>query len=211
MEEKKINDPRKKSFHTAIDINLLLIYYIKTREYFSIIRPRFAEQPSETNVSQRKEKGYFSTLWCNICKVLFRVGRAWLRVDVLRSHVEKVSAASRETVTGARTLWRIARSIFRQHHVATNSWKAPINIRSQTPMAIPDIDLCTIFSETNFFSFAFPSISTTPRRSPNSFYFSTLFNFSADSGRSLCARSSGERDEMSCSEDLLSIQGVTCC
>lgn len=25
----KINDPRKKSFHTAIDINLLIINYIK--------------------------------------------------------------------------------------------------------------------------------------------------------------------------------------
>lgn len=130
-ERRKINDPRKKSFHTAIDINLLIINYIKTRRiffYYSFTFCRSTSYKGKPGKEKRSEvrdkcfhkregKGYSYTLWCNICKLLC----------------------------------------------------LPFN----------DIDLFTIFSQTNFFSFFLlhyhrPSQCSTSSP-PDSFYFSTLF------------------------------------
>lgn len=62
------------------------------------------------------------------------------------------------------------------------------------PVSLLDIDLFTIFSQTNFSPF---SIIATPRRSPNSdsFYFLTLFSFflAASPARCLFARSSAQK------------------
>lgn len=127
QDRNKINDPRKKSFHTAIDINLLIINYIKTREYITIIRSRSRHGERD----KCSAEGYSYTLWCNICKL---------------------------------------------------------------PVSLLDIDLFTIFSQTNFLPF---SIIAAPRRSPNSdsFYFLTLFSFflAASPARCLFARSSEQK------------------